>query len=317
MHEVDVADLDLNLLKLFATLFEARSVTVAGERLSLAQSTVSHSLARLREVFNDPLFVRSTHGLRPTPRALALSDPIDRALRIVQEALDQHQIFDPATSTRTFNLLMTDAGEMAFLPRLLPHLRALAPRIRIVIHELPRQRYKQALEKGAVDLALGRLPIGQADLVQQVLFEEPFAGFARRGHPILENPTLEAFVAADHLIVGKPAVAELHVRRALGTLAAKRKVALELRHYLSAAFVLATTDLVAVLPRTICQFSDFFPEVTHFPPPFRVTPVIMRQFWHARATQDAGCKWLRGRVAELFQRLSGEDGMPRSTSQVP
>src|SRR5262249_15657706 len=116
MHERDISELDLNLLKLFAALIEEGSMTAAGERLRLAQSTVSHSLAKLRNAFDDPLFVRSPRGLQPTPRALALREPIAAALKIVQEALDQHPVFNPATSTRTFNLLMTDVGEMAFLP---------------------------------------------------------------------------------------------------------------------------------------------------------------------------------------------------------
>jgi len=165
MHERDISGIDLNLLKLFSALIEAGSATVAGERLHLAQSTVSHSLAKLRDALNDPLFVRTARGLQPTPRALALREPIETALKIVQQALDQPQLFDPATSTRVFNLLMTDVGEMVFLPPLMARLRQGAPGVRVVIHELPRQTYKQALEDGTVDLALGRLPAGQTDLL--------------------------------------------------------------------------------------------------------------------------------------------------------
>jgi DNA-binding transcriptional LysR family regulator len=301
MREIDLSELDLNLLILFMALIEEGSVTAAGERLHLAQSTVSHSLAKLREIANDPLFVRSTRGLNPTPRALALREPVGRALKMIQEALDQQQVFDAATSTRTFNLLMIDVGEMLFLPPLLARLREQAPGVRIVIHELPRQMYKQALENGTVDLAIGRLPAGQTDLLQQVLVEEQFEGFARRGHPFLDDPSLGAFLAANHLVVGKPAVSEQHVRRALRPLAAKRKIAVEIRHYLPAAWILPKTDLIAVLPRTMCNVLESA-GLARFTPPFAVQPVIMRQFWHARSTHDPGCKWLRGLVAELFMR---------------
>ena len=238
MNELDIAELDLNLLKVFSALIDAGSATAAGERLSLAQSTVSHSLARLREVFRDPLFVRSAHGLQPTPLALGLREPIARALGIIKDAVDQHQVFNPSTSTRTFNLLMTDVGEMFFIPPLIARIRAAAPLVRLVVHQLPRQTYKEALESGKADLALGQLPHGQTDLVQQVLSVEPFDGYAKVGHPILENPTIEAFLAADHLLVGRPAVSEIHINKALGVLAAKRKISLELGHYLPAAFVL-------------------------------------------------------------------------------
>lgn len=300
MHELDLGRLDLNLLKIFAALIEEGSVTAAGERLSLAQSTVSHSLARLREAFNDPLFVRSTRGLRATPRAQALHGPVIRAMGIIQEALDQHQVFDPAISTRTFNLAMTDVGEMLFAPALAARIRKLAPDVRTVIHQLPRQEYKEALESGTVDLAIGQLPTGQADLVQQLLSHEEFECYARKGHPILAQPTMESFLAADHLAIGKPAVTELHIQKALGALAAKRRVTLELRHYLPAAFVLAQTDLVAVFPRTLRDFLSSFETLCRFTPPFTIEPMIIRQFWHARSTHDEACKWLRSQVAALF-----------------
>lgn len=304
-REIDIAQLDLNLLKVFSALIDAGSVTAAGETLGSAQSTVSHSLARLREAFNDPLFVRSTRGLQPTPRALALREPIGRALEILQQAIDQHQVFDPATSTRAFTLLMTDVGEMLFVPTLMAHLRKVAPRVRLVIHQLPRQNYKEALESGEADLAIGQLPQGQTDLVQQLLTRETFEGYARAGHPILDSPTLEALLAADHLVVGRPAVAEMHLQKALGPLASKRRIALQLSHYLPAAFVLAQTDLVAVLPRSLHDYSTSFSELARFEPPFQVEPLTMRQFWHARSTHDEGCRWLRSQVASLFLRRPG------------
>lgn len=317
MPDLDLSRLDLNLLKVFAALIDEGSVTAAGEQLGLSQPTVSHSLGRLRRAFNDPLFVRSKQGLQPTPVALQLREPVTRALAILREALEQQQIFQPGSSTRVFNLLMTDIGETLFVPPLIARVRSLAPHVRLVIHQLPRQDYKEALESGTADLAIGQLPHGQADLVQQALYVEPFEGYARAGHPILKNPSLEAFLEASHLIVGRPAVAEIHLQKALGTLASKRKIALELRHYLSAAFVLAHTDLIAVLPGTLSEFSASFKTLGRFTPPMDIEPVVMRQFWHARSTQDEGCKWLRGLVAELFQRRSSTATPGADRSVVP
>jgi DNA-binding transcriptional LysR family regulator len=197
---------------------------------------------------------------------------------------------------------MTDAGEMFFVPPLIARIRAIAPRVRLVIHQLPRQTYKEALENGEADLAVGQLPHGQTDLMQQVLLIETFEGYAKIGHPILQNPTIEAFLAADHLIVGRPAVTELHIHKALGVFAARRKVSLELGHYLPAAFVLAQTDLIALLPRTVSDFIASFGTLGRFRPPLEIEPITMRQFWHARSTNDEGCKWLRSQVAALFQR---------------
>lgn len=305
MPDLDISQLDLNLLRVFAALLEAGSVTKAGERLGLSQSTVSHSLARLRRTFQDPLFVRGEHGLQPTSVARSLAGPVVRALALLQEALEQRQVFLPGSSTRSFHLLMTDVGETVFVPPLIERIRELAPQVRLVIHQRPRQDYKEALESGEADLAIGQLPQGQADLMQQSLYAEPFMGYARAGHPILRNPTLATFLAASHLVVGRPAVAEIHLQKALGTLAAKRRVVLTLRHYLSAAFVLARTDLIAVLPATLDELLGSFGTLRRFQPPVHVEPLVMRQFWHARSTHDEGCKWLRAQVAELFQRPGG------------
>ena len=301
MRDLNLHELDLNLLKTFVVLTEQGSVTAAAEKLSLAQSTVSHSLARLREAFDDPLFVRSTRGLEPTPLADTLREPVMQALNLLQDALSRHQTFTAATSTRTFNLLMTDAGELLFVPPLMKKIRALAPRVRIVIHQASRQDYKNALESGDIDLAIGQLPLGQVDLVQQVLLVEAFEGYARTGHPILASPTLDEFLAAEHLVVGRPAVADLHVQRALGQLDAKRRIALRLAHYLPAAPVLEQTDLIAVLPATLADFHAHFKNLGRFKPPFDIEPITLRQFWHARSTHDEGCRWLRGRIAALFQ----------------
>jgi len=300
MSELDINSLDLNLLKVFSATLQEGNVTAAGERLGLAQSTVSHSLSRLREAFRDPLFVRSGRGLQPTALAMSLREPVARALDILQEAFSQNQGFDPATSTRTFTLLMIDIGEAFFVPPLIARLRRLAPRVRVVVRQVPRQLYKEALESGAADLAIGQLPQKQTDLMQQILFHETFEGLARPGHPILANPSMEAFLAADHLVVGSPAVAEIHLQKALGSRAATRKIALELPHYLAAPFVLEQTDLIAVLPRTVSECLTSVNILARFRPPLRIEPLAMRQFWHARSTHDEGCKWLRNLVAEIF-----------------
>jgi DNA-binding transcriptional LysR family regulator len=150
---------------------------------------------------------------------------------------------------------------------------------------------------------------------QQLLSMQPFDGYARSDHPILENPCLEAFLEADHLIVGRPAVSETHVQKALGHRASKRRVILQLGHFLPAAFVLAQTDLIAVLPRTRSEFLTSFDSLARFPPPFDIEPVTIRQFWHAHSTHDEGCKWLRGQVAALFQQSKSRSGLRTSDAR--
>jgi DNA-binding transcriptional LysR family regulator len=305
MNEVNIDSLDLNLLKVFLMIFETGSVTTAGERLGLAQSSVSHSLRRLRYQFGDQLFVRTRSGVQPTPLAQHLRGPVSSSLAQLREAFDEGGHFHPLQSTRNFRIIMTDVCELMFLPALRERLESIGSKVQISVLQLPRSTYREALEQGEADLAIGQLPQGHTDFLQQHLFDESFACFVRAGHPLAEGMTIEDFFDADHLIVGPPAMAETHIRKALGPRANRRKIALEVRHYLAAPFIVERTNLVALLPRTVSDYSRRVGTVIELPSPVEVPPIVLRQFWHERMNLDSGCRWLRSEIAQLFQRTGG------------
>ncbi|MEI9852708.1 MAG: LysR family transcriptional regulator [Sphingomonas sp.] len=294
--------LDLNLLKVFLSIHETGSVTAAGERLGLAQSSISHSLRRLRSAFGDQLFVRTTTGMQPTPLAQHLHGPISASLVQLQDAFDQSGHFHPLQSTRTFNIVMTDVCELMFLPRLRARLEEIGSGVTISVLQMPRAHYRDALEQGTADLAIGQLPQGHTDFLQQHLFDESFACFVRAGHPLAKGMTIEDFFDADHLIVGPPAMAETHIRKALGPRANRRRIAVQVRHYLAAPFIVEQTNLIALLPRTVSDYAQRMGTLVELPPPVDVPPIVMRQFWHERSNHDSGCRWLRSEIARLFRK---------------
>lgn len=300
MHEIDIRRIDLNLLKVFEALLEERSVTAAGARLGLAQSSISHALRRLRAVLGDPLFVRGTHGMQPTSGAIRLSAPISQALTSLQAALDDSTSFDPSSSRRVFTLLMTDIVELMFLPRLTSHLSTVAPGIQFVVQQLPRQSYRDALEQGTADLALGQMPGRSHDLLHEYLFDEHFTCVMRAGNPLRRSLTLATYMKAEHLVIGSPAISESLIKKALGARASHRRIRLRVPHYMIAPFVLAHTDLVAILPRTLSAAFTRLGVLAEVPVPFPIPPVITRQFWHSRSTHDPACQWLRGVIAREF-----------------
>lgn len=300
MHDIDIHRLDLNLLKVFLALYETRSVTAAAERVGLAQSSLSHALGRLRTSVGDQLFVRSTIGMQPTPYAEELAGPVTAALGGLKSALMREGSFDPALSTKVFNLVMTDVCELMFLPRLVGYVERAAPNARIAIHQMPRSMYRAALEDGTVDLALGQIPAGQTDFFQRHLFEERFSCVMRPGHRLENALTLEAFLAADHAAVGSPAVIESLLKRALKNKAAERRVLLHVPHYMVVPFVVAESDLLAVLPQTVSRTYARLGILSELPLPFEMEPVVTRQFWHPRTHSDPSWTWLRGVIADLF-----------------
>ena len=304
---MNIRTLDLNLLRTFDALMNERSVTAAAERLGLTQPSLSNALNRLRAACGDPLFVRTTHGMQPTAMASRIARPIGDALASLQAAFDSNAEFDPAKSSRVFNLLTTDTGELIVLPGLAGLLKSAAPGVRIAVRHIPREEYRGALESGTADLALGQLPSTHKDFMQQFLFEETFVCIAdTRHHDLRGGLTLERFLATPQLAIGAPAVSERLVTRALGRNAAKRRILLEAPNYLVAPAIVSASGLIAVVPRTIALAFSTIRTLKALPLPFRLAPVRVRQFWHRRANQDPGIRWLRGVIVDLHARAIGE-----------
>ncbi len=314
MQQIDIKSLDLNLLRIFLALYEEGTVTRAGDKLGLAQSSMSHALGRLREALGDQLFVRGTSGMIPTPYTLSIVEKIGVALESLQTTLAQGRDFDSMLSDRTFTLITTDVVEMILLPRLMAHLALAAPGISLVIQQMPRSRYREHLETGQADLAVGQLPPGHTDFLQQSLLTQSFACFARKGHPLEAKLDFDSFMAARQLVISPPAMAELHVKKALGSRAAQRHIALNVPHYMIAPFVLASTDLIAVMPTALNNYFLSLGTLTRIPVPFEIEPIVTRQFWHERSNDDLGCQWLRRTIAGLFADWSMAD---RSASTKP
>jgi DNA-binding transcriptional LysR family regulator len=298
---MNINTFDFNLLRVFDAVMKEGNLTTAGAQLGLTQSAMSHAVHRLREAFKDPLFVRTTRGMKPTPFAQALAGPITEAISAIKNTLELDMSFNPAASDRVFNLLMTDIAELIFLPRLIPHLKQVAPGIRIISTQMERSRYRDALELGMADLAIGQIPQTHNDFYQQYLFDEPLVCLMRSDHPeIGDHISMEQFMAAEQLVVATPALVEDILNRALGKRAAKRKIALQTPHYAVVPTILAETDLIAVVPAHVVVTYAYARRFKSLALPFKAPAVKVTQFWHQRSHHDRGHSWLRSVIAELF-----------------
>jgi DNA-binding transcriptional LysR family regulator len=303
LRDTEFRKLDLNLLKVFVALVRTGSVTDAGQALNLAQSSVSHALARLRQSLGDPLFVRGVSGMQPTPLALELAEPIADALNNMEVVLFQDRHFDAKRSNRTFNLLLADASEGMVLPHLLSRFAKLAPHVNVFVHHRDSRNYREVLENGQADLAIGQLPYLYIGFYQQLLFSQSLVCVSRPGHSLSRKVmALETYLAADHLVVDTPAVAELHLATALGAAAARRKIRVRICHYFSAIPIIANTDYIAMLPKSVVAEPLRSGLIEQIPYSFEIPPFAMKQFWHARTNHDLACRWLRRTVMDLFVR---------------
>lgn len=300
LNDTDAAQLpDPKLLALFLLLHDTRSVTRAAQQLEQSQPTISAWLAKLRELLGDPLFVRTAGGMQPTPRAEALVEPVREALESLRRVSAPARTFVAAEAGRSFRVCMTDASHITLLPRLLGHVRAQAPRVRLDAAPID-DRTAGELEAGRVDLALGIIPGLESGFYQQVFYEQDFVCLASPKHPhVHRRLTLAMYRQAAHVEVlsGK---SHALLKEALEAHRVQRDVLLQLPGFLGLATVVAQTDLLATVPRQIGETlaRDGGLKVLDCPVP--VPTFTVKQYWHARMHHDAANRWLRGVCASLY-----------------
>ncbi|MCC8395920.1 LysR family transcriptional regulator [Paraburkholderia sp. MMS20-SJTR3] len=290
---------DLKLLQLFDLLYDVRSVTRVAEQLGQSQPTVSIWLGRLREHLQDPLFVRTPGGMTPTPQADALIGPCREILESLRRFAAWEIAFDPTTAKRRFRICMTDASHVTLLPRLLAHVRAQAPGIRLEAVRIDGNT-ERALESGEADLAIGHVPWLGGGMYQQQLYLQDWVCLANRHHPrIRAKLSLKQYCAEGHVVITAGTGAQL-LDQALLRANIERDVVLELPAFLGLGAIIKTTDLIATLPRNIGETLAQAHDVAVHACPVAVDGFAVRQHWHAKYHHEAGNRWLRGVVADLF-----------------
>ena len=296
-------ELDLNLLLIFDAVFTEGGISRAADRLGLSQPAVSNALARLRLATDDRLFVRMGKGMAPTPYAQRIAEPIRQSLAVIRQSLTESHGFDAATSERSFSVYLTDLGEAYFLPRLLTHLNRIAPRVRIRTLPMPAEAAQEALRKGEIDLAIGNLPDFHAGFYQQRLFPDHYVCVVRRNHPdIGERITPRQFAAASHAIATPAGTGHGAILRTLMEHGLENRIVLQVQNFLVLPNIIATTDLLAIVPHSVGSQISRYNDIKLLPVPIQIPAFDIKQCWHERFHDDEGNRWLRAQFAELFTR---------------
>jgi DNA-binding transcriptional LysR family regulator len=303
-----MTDIDIKLLQVFAEISRTRSVSQAAIHLGLSQPTVSFSLAKLREHFEDPLFVRTPQGMEPTRFAVDLSQRVTLLLASFEITSRYRKSFDPCTARQSFRIAMTDISQIVLLPELLNRLRAIAPGIVLRVMHIT-ENTANMLEAGHADLAIGFMPQLDAGFYQQKLFAQHFVGMAAPEHErIRSDPSLDAFLAEGHVIVTPSGTGHSIVDRTLAQRSLQRRVVLEVPNYLGVANIIAQTDLLATVPLRLAEAIAGETAVRLFALPFEIPEYQVKQHWHGRSHQDPAHKWLRAVLTSLFLESSPGGG---------
>jgi len=298
---MELRDIDLNLLVVFQQLLIDGSVSKAANNLGLSQPAASNSLKRLRELLNDELFLRTSRGMEPTPFALHLAEPVGYALGSLQTALNQRNSFDPARTSRTFRLAVTDIGEMYFMPPLMKALARRAPNVRVSTVRYTSGNLKEDMESGAVDIALGLLPQLRAGFFQRRLFRQRYVCMFRKGHPSASNPiTLKQFSSLEHVGVLAANSGHGEVDTLLDRAGIHRHIRLTVPHFIAVGHILQGTDLIATLPQRFAMRCEKPFNLVTSPHPVKLPEIAINMLWHAKYNRDSANMWIRQLMVELF-----------------
>jgi len=302
----DIRRIDLNLLVAFDVLFDERSVSRAAERLALTQPTVSGKLNRLRQLFDDALFVRTQRGMLPTPRAEALADPV-KALLAEAAVLLVPSTFDPATARLTFSIVVNDYMQHVLVIPFIAALHQQAPHIRVAI--LPRGTGGPSamLMRGEVDLAVTSPEYANPDMPSRLLYREGYVGIVRTKHPLKRRqPSLEEYCRYDH-VIASPAGGnfESPMDKALSERGFTRNVVVSVPSFHVLLDMVRTIDFVALVPERLLHGRQ--QEFRVFVPPLSVPGFDVIACWHARVNKHRAHQWLRELLAAVAKPMRTVD----------
>lgn len=298
----DIRNLDLNLLKTLNALLDERSVTRAAERLALTQPAVSGMLNRLRESFDDPLFVRAQRGIVPTVRAEQLAAPIKQLLADVDGML-QLSAFNPSNASLTIKLASTDYALRAAVVPFLGALRARAPNVRVSVQPVDNQQLQSQLDRGEIDLALVTPDTTPSGVHATSLFDEHYVCVMRANHPdaLAGTISLDRFCAADHVLVSPSGGGFRGVTDdALERIGRERRVISSVTSFLILPDLLLESDLIAVVPRRLALHQI---GLSMIEPPIEIPGFSKSLVWHERTHRDAGHQWIRSLMIETVKSL--------------
>jgi DNA-binding transcriptional LysR family regulator len=298
---IEPSSIDLNLLAVFQEVYQARQISAAARKLGLTQSAVSNALARLRRTFGDELFVRTAHGMQPTPLAQQMAEPIGAALAQIALALSQRSRFEAATSNRRFTLAMTDVGEVYFMPVLIERCRALAPQVEIASVRANALTLKDDMETGRVDVAIGAFEDISDALYQRQLFRQAFVSMFRSDHPLARGVVdLARFVAAPHLLVDAAQSPYDRINVLLEKAGVTARTRFRVPHFTAVPYIVSTGELVVTVPQKLAESAAKPFGLKWIVPPLALPTLQTNVFWHRRFNHDPGNAWLRGLIADVF-----------------
>ncbi len=307
---MNISRIDLNLLVYLDVLLRERNVTKAAQQLGISQPAMSNGLKRLRDLFNDPLLVRTSEGMTPTERAEELQPQIRDILTATEQAVQTRAAFDEGCSERIFRIMASDYAESTLIPHVLKRLREQAPGIRLDIMT-PSDVSFLDVEQGKVDMVINRFDEMPQSFHQTTVWRDSFSCLLSAQNPILNDFSLDNYLQAQHVWVSKTGMGVGHgvdprdtqklgwVDAALKKLGKQRRITVFTRHYTSACLLAEQRDLIVTVPSRASRLTADNPRIVCLPPPFEIPPFELKMAWSPLLHHDPAHQWIRRLISDV------------------
>jgi DNA-binding transcriptional LysR family regulator len=302
---VHLSQVDLNLFVVLEAIYREGNLTRAGRQLKLTQPAMSHALKRLRELLNDPLFIREGANMVPTPFSRNMINEVRQALQILEVSLFEDRNFEPAHTRRDFQIGFWELMESTILPHLVKIMAKAAPEITMTTLRVKRREIEMELASGTLDLALD-IPVTMSDRIKhQPLFSDRVVVMAREGHPILTQALdLDTYLQQDHVLVSSRRLGPSLVDAELNRSGRKRRIVLRCQHYFAACQVVSETDMLLTIPERYALMLNSGFNNRLFPFPLKsLQQLEIHMYWHESADNDPPNRWLREQIKKVVDDL--------------
>jgi DNA-binding transcriptional LysR family regulator len=298
-------EISLRHLKALSLLLELQSLTRVADVLDTNQPNVSKILSKLRRHFGDPLFVRVGLSMHPTPRALEIAEPLRGLLSVSDSLQASGASFDPGTSLREFKILVAEVGMVTLIPILMREFDRIGGNLRLRAVPLDARHVTAKLETGEADIALGAFTAEPGTTRRQKLYLDPYVSVVRKGHPRLGRLSQsEAFLQEHHIVVTASSTGHAAHQQVEKVLVAKvdpERIRLRVPSFVACGFVASQTDAIGTMPAKLANYLVNHLPISIFTPPLPLSRIEISQMWHERVDRDAGHRWLRAKIYELFR----------------
>ena len=319
MASVNLKGVDLNLLVVFEAIYSTGNISAAARQLAMSQPAVSNALARLRDLFGDPLFARARRGVEATSKAKQMIGPVREALVLIRRQLEGGDRVDPATLRRRFRILMIDTLEPLLSPPLIRTIIEQAPGVSIESISGYRVDFVNAILTGTLDLAFYVFPVNAADIVTVPVCAVDAVFIARRGHPGIGNRLdIETFKSLRHIVLVPEMRAHTHIDKDLAAHELPRNIAYMVNRLWSVPPLVERSDLIGIVPRHFAEeVSKNFDIVIH-EPPMKISEQYLYMIWHAKNEHDPEHRWLREQMLQTARAVFPQHGLPAAAgSKTP